>query len=447
MTTPLFRTTRQSVRTWVLAAALFQLATALMPSALFAQANPSAKQQEEAELREELQRIAREEPEKAADAQKAMDALDQPETSARGRQTRNRRERGARRIVNGLPSRSHPAVGALVRGNDPHTAKAWCTGTLVGCDKFLTAAHCIADDPSPDSYLVFFQELGFVRIKTIRWEKDKYKFPYFDWAMLTLDKPAEGIAAMAINASVEPLNGSTATIVGFGRTGGSRFDYGIKREGSVKLSACPASLAQSRVLCWRYDADVQSNSSAQNTCNADSGGGIFMRDNDGPRIVEKVFGIVSGGRDNDCMKNDLSYNVDVFQYRDWIEASGEGRLQPGMCGRPLWQGAASEPVRNKFRLDRETPEAAFTVEVPEGAAALRVAMNAEDSGSGENEFQISVFKGQVPANSTDQCTGSRSGRFAFCEIARPQSGAWNIAVRRKKGAGEAQITTVFVGPK
>jgi hypothetical protein len=47
------------------------------------------------------------------------------------------------------------------------------------------------------------------------------------------------------------------------------------------------------VLCWKFDADVISKTSAQNTCNADSGGGIFIRYSDGPRVVEKVFGVVS----------------------------------------------------------------------------------------------------------------------------------------------------------
>lgn len=431
-------------RTRIVAAALLLFALGALLGVAFARANLSAKQQEEADIREELQRIVNEEPERAADANKALDALDQPESSARGRQSRNRRERSSRRIVNGMPSRSHPAVGALLQGNDPHTAKVQCTGTLVGCDKFLTAAHCIADHPSADQYLVFFQELGFFRVKAVKWQQDKYDSPYFDWAMLTLARPVEGIAAMAINTSVEPLNGSIATIVGFGRTGGSRLDYGIKREGSVKLSACPDDLARSRALCWRYDADVQSNSSAQNTCHADSGGGIFMRDSDGPRIVEKVFGIVSGGMDDDCMKNDLSYNVDTFRYRDWIEAAGEGRLQPGMCGRPLWDSAATEPVRNRFRLGTATPEVRFTVEAPAGASALRVAMNAEDNGSGENEFQISVFKGQALADSGDACTGHGSGRFAFCEIERPEPGVWTISLTRKKGEGEAQVTTLLV---
>jgi hypothetical protein len=442
--------TRSPAGQWVpnyLSAAALLLALGFFPGAVFSQTSFSTKEQEAADTREELQRIIKEEPERAADAQRALEALDQPETSIAGRQARNRRERGARRIVNGLPSHSHPAVGALLQGNDPHTARAWCTGTLVGCDKFLTAAHCIADDPLQDSYLVFFQELGFFRVKAIRWESKKFNLPYFDWAMLTLDWPVEGIAPMPINKSVEPLNGSIATIVGFGRTGGSRHDYGIKREGSVKLSACPATLANSRVLCWRFDADVQSNSSAQNTCNADSGGGILMRDKEGSRVIEKVFGIVSGGMDRDCMKSDLSFNLDVFKYGDWIEAAGEGRLQAGICGTPLWNDASTEPLRNKFRLGRETPEVRFTVEAPEGAAAFRVAMNAEDDGSGENEFQLAVFKGQVLANSSDECKGNASGRFAFCEVRHPEPGSWTIALIRKSGEGELQVTTLFVRQK
>ena len=126
-----------------------------------AQAPQSAKQQEEADIRQELQRIIKDEPEKAVQVQKALDALNQPESSASGRQARNRRERGARRIVNGFPSRSHPAVGALLAGSDPHNAQAWCTGTLVGCDKFLTAAHCVADNSSAEFCSSFSRRWAF----------------------------------------------------------------------------------------------------------------------------------------------------------------------------------------------------------------------------------------------------------------------------------------------
>jgi len=407
-----------------------------------AQSAPSAKILEEADIRRELQRIIAEEPTNAAEAKKALDALDKPETSPEGRQARNRRERGARRIVNGIPSRSHPAVGALLKGNDPRSAGAWCTGTLVGCDKFLTAAHCIADDPSPQSYLVFFQELGFFQVREIRWEKAQYKFPYFDLAMLTLAKPVDGIAPMPINRGGEPLNRSIATIAGFGRSGGSHFDYGIKREGSVKTAACPAELAKSKVLCWNFDADVKSSASASNTCNADSGGGVFMRDNDGPRVVEKVFGVVSGGRDKDCIKQDLSYNVDVFQYGDWIEAAGEGRLSSEKCGRPQWAAESGEPVQKSVHLDANEPDASFTVEVPDGTGALRVAMNAEDDGSGKNDFDLSVFRGDR-SDLAAVCNEKGPGQFAFCKLDAPQPGSWTVLLTRKKGAGEAQVTTTL----
>ena len=431
---------------WLLAMVLSIVAVPVLQSAASAQTVLTPKQQEEADLRAELQRIINEDPAHADKAKNALDALDKPTTSPEGRQSRNRRERGARRIVNGLPSRSHPAVGALVRGNAPQTAEAWCTGTLVGCDKFLTAAHCIAKDPAPEGYLVFFQELGFFKVKTVEWAKDKYRFPYFDLAMLTLEKPVEGIAPMPINTSVKPLNNSIATIVGFGRTGGSRHDYGIKREGSVRTSACPDNLAKDQVLCWKFDADVTSNASAQNTCNADSGGGVFIRDNDGPRVVEKVFGVVSGGTDHDCMKKDVSYNVDVFQYRDWIAAAGEGRLSSAMCGRPAWEGVAQEPNRTSVRLDANISEATVTIEAPEGATALRVAMNAEDANPRKNEFQFAAFSGKDSAISENVCKDNGTGQFAFCAIEKPANGIWTITVNRKKGQGEVQITTLFLGP-
>ena len=430
----------------LLAMALSIVAVPVLLSTASAQTVLTPKQQEEADLRAELQRIINEDPAHADNAKKALEALEKPTASPEGRQLRNRRERGARRIVNGLPSRSHPAVGALVRGNAPQTAEAWCTGTLVGCDKFLTAAHCIAKDPAPDGYLVFFQELGFFKVKTVQWAKDKYRFPYFDLAMLTLETPVEGIAPMPINTSVKPLNNSIATIVGFGRTGGSRQDYGIKREGSVRTSACPDNLAKDQVLCWKFDADVTSNASAQNTCNADSGGGVFIRDNDGPRVVEKVFGVVSGGIDHDCMKKDVSYNVDVFQYRDWIAAAGEGRLSSAMCGRPAWEGAAREPSRRSVRLDANISEATVTIEAPEGATALRVAMNAEDANPRKNEFQFAAFSGKDPAISENVCKDNGTGQFAFCAIEKPANGIWTITVNRKKGQGEVQITTLFLGP-
>jgi hypothetical protein len=178
-------------------------------------------------------------------------------------------------------------------------------------------------------YLVFFQELGFFEVKEIRWPKDQYRFPYADIALLSLARSVEGIAPMPINTSVKPLNKSIATIVGFGRTGGASYDYGIKREGSAKTEACPAAYADKKVLCWSYDAEVRSLGRNSNTCNGDSGGGVFLRDGVGNQVVQKVFGIVSGGLDRNCVKDDVSYNVDVSEFRSWLEEPGS-RLS-AMC--------------------------------------------------------------------------------------------------------------------
>jgi|GEM_PF-4888328 len=420
------------------------LALLLIAPVAPAQSLMSPKELEEAQIREALERVIANDPSQAPIARKALDALDEPETTARGRQVRTRRENGQRRIVNGIATAGYPAVGALLKGNDRRTARLQCTGTLVGCDKFLTAAHCIVKDPSPASYLVFLEQTGFSTVKDIAWEPTKYKYPYpkFDLAMLTLEKPVEGIAPMAINLSLEaPLDKSTATIVGFGRTGGATADFGIKREGGVKTAACPDAYADWNVFCWPFDAEVRLNRSKSNTCNGDSGGGVFMRDRVRFQVVEKVFGVVSGGREfSDCVRDDLSINVNVYKYPDWFKAAGEGRLSSQMCG------ADGKDLRSKqvvLHLDSKTPERSDTIEVPKGTGSLRVAMNAEDDGKGTNDFDLLLFKGRT-SSETSQCTEDGSGQFGFCEINAPEPGQWTIVVTQKTGEGSAQITATLV---
>jgi hypothetical protein len=391
---------------------------------------------EEVAIRRELERIAPEHPEKAADVGKILDGLNQPPNSAQGLQLRGRHKRGARRIVNGIHTVRHSAVAAVLKGNDPNTASAWCTGTLVGCDKVLTAAHCISENPTPSGYLAFFPSLGFFRIKGISWLKDDYKFPYADLAMLTLDRSVEGIEPIALNTVASPINSSIATIVGYGRTGGAHYDYGIKREGSAKFGKCTSPFADKKLLCWDYDADINVAPQDANTCNADSGGGVFMFDKD----VQRVVGVVSGGySSSNCVKNDHSYNTDVFKWRDWLTAVGEGRLSNQTCA------ASKIDIPSNLRsalatLSSKTPEATFELDIPRSTKLLRVAMNAEDSGNRDNDFDLFVFN----TESHSVCSQDGAGQFAFCEAPAPTAGRWTISLRRKKGAGEAQLTVTVV---
>ena len=395
-------------------------------------------QLENAAIRDELARIEKENPDRAAEARMTIEALDSPSTQ-QGRQLRNRRERGARRIVNGIHTIRHAAVAAVLRGNKPATATAWCTGTLVGCDKVLTAAHCISEDPRADGYLVYFPLLGFFEIKTITWLKDEYEFPHADLAMLTLSRSIEGIAPVSVNLVATPIKGSVGTIVGFGRTGGNRLDYGIKREGTVKFGACKPDFADKKLLCWDFDADINVTPQDANTCNADSGGGVFMLDKEGQRSVQRVVGVVSGGLDRDCVKGDHSYNTDVFQWREWLTQAGEGRLSAEACGAQTID--TLKDIRSRLvMLGPERQQADFFVDMPASSASLRVALNGEDDGNGKNDFDLFVSD----RDSGQACAQDGAGQFAFCEVSRPTSGRWSISLRRKKGAGAAQLTVTIL---
>jgi secreted trypsin-like serine protease len=83
------------------------------------------------------------------------------------------------RIVNGVYTSLYPSTGALLFGNDPDTAFTWCSGTLIGCDTFLTAAHCVCDTTGPDcqsldpaSRMVFLQHAGFFQLASIAVRRD-----------------------------------------------------------------------------------------------------------------------------------------------------------------------------------------------------------------------------------------------------------------------------------
>ena len=168
-----------------------------------------------------------------------------------------------------------------------------------------------------------------------------------------------------------------------------------------------------------------------------------MRDNDATGVVLKVFGVVSGGRERSCLKDDLSYNVNVGQFGKWIETVGEGRLSPGSCSKPV----SSADVQSRYsmvHLDEATPAAIIEFDLPPGTASLRVAMNGEDNSVGKNDFDLAVFHGALTQNNQPVCNENETGQFAFCNIERPNSGLWTIAVTRKKGQGEAQITAIAV---
>src|SRR5215831_16328787 len=109
------------------------------------------------------------------------------------------------RIVNGSYTSLYPSTGALLFGSDPSSAWTWCTGTLIGCGTFLTAAHCVCDRSGPQcqsldpaSRSVFLQHAGFAQIASIA-VPSEYAYPVSDVAVVKLATPVTGVRPSRID--------------------------------------------------------------------------------------------------------------------------------------------------------------------------------------------------------------------------------------------------------
>jgi hypothetical protein len=79
-----------------------------------------------------------------------------------------------------------------------------------------------------------------------------------DLAIVTLKKPVSGIVPIPLNRTAKSEDGTPGLIVGFGRTGGDNYDYGVKRTGEVKTGKCPNDNKYSaNLVCWNYDAVIK----------------------------------------------------------------------------------------------------------------------------------------------------------------------------------------------
>ena len=107
-----------------------------------------------------------------------------------------------RPMVSVFPSLTNVAVGALLQGFNSDSAGTYCSGTLIGCETFLTAAHCV-DGFGPDDMWVFVPSAGLLPVSSIAIHPD-YDFPIADVAVLKLATPVNGVAPSRINTVGPP---------------------------------------------------------------------------------------------------------------------------------------------------------------------------------------------------------------------------------------------------
>lgn len=342
------------------------------------------------------------------------------------------------RIVNGLLTSTFYSTGALLKGSNAQSAKSWCSGTLIGCRTFLTAAHCVNRDKNPSHYKVFFQHGGVFDVADVR-TRDDYAFPKADVAIIKLSKQVEGILPTPIN-NVSALSVETeGTIVGFGRSGGFNQDYGIKRVGQVRTAKCQAAFKNKNLICWNFNAPIGLPGENSNTCNADSGGPLFAELDAGTVVA----GVTSGGSRSSCLQHDHSYDADVFHYRQWITTQTGNDTVGKACG--LLNAAGTKGVSvlaTSDVLNNETGGERYQLKVTGERRRLRVAMNGTDDG--QADFNLYVKHGSPPNTQSYDCAQDGLGQYAFCEIDNPSSGDWYVFVDRKSGEGTFQVTaTVY----
>jgi hypothetical protein len=354
---------------------------------------------------------------------------------------------GGPRIVNGLSSHDFPTTGALMYPGLPtniHSGNAdsWCSGTLIGCETFLTAAHCVEDSSNPSHYWVFLQHAG-IRAVTSVVSHSSYSFPEADVAVLKLGAPVEGIDPTEINTTMSPSFGTAGTIAGFGQTSGSAGDYGIKRYGNVETSNCsgavPAGLGNTELVCWQFTNPIGSPGDDSNTCNGDSGGPLFVDFGGG----EVVAGITSGGSNGSCLPTDKSYDANVYTYRSFIQTQ-LGADSTSTCGS---LGAVGDPtvtvIDNDGNLSAGNPNDTITINVTGTPQEMRVTLKGEDNGSLEVDFYVKQGTGAGPGSF--DCKADAGSNVGACIFATPAAGAWEVFVARTSGSGEYQVTTTLFG--
>jgi hypothetical protein len=354
------------------------------------------------------------------------------------------------RIVNGLGTQDFATTGALLYSGggtiNENNAYTNCSGTLIGCSTFLTAAHCVADDAAASHYLVYLQHGGLHAVSSVTYNPayGDGSLSGNDVAIVKLAAPVEGIDPTVFNSTHDLFAmgvGRPGVIAGFGQTSGTGNDYGVKRYGDVVTANCTGTAPEGNdvLVCWDYTSPVGPAGTDSNTCNGDSGGPLFM-DFSG---TTEIVAVTSGGSSTNCLPTDHSYDASVYHNRTWIDGQ-LGADATASCGGLAPVGDPSVTVhKNTGTLGSGNLDDYFEITLTGTPALVRFTLNGTD----DSTFNPNIFvkQGAGASAASYACKGDGTSVFGACQFANPAAGTWSVFVQRGAGSGEYQATTTVWG--
>ena len=340
-------------------------------------------------------------------------------------------------IVNGVPTFSFGATGALLKLDEEGVFRVKCSGTMVGCETFLTARHCVESSLDAGDYRVFLQAEGLLSVAGFLPKHDDYAPPIADLQLVRLDKAISAVVPARINENQNVTPSIVGTIVGFGYTSANANDHGLKRFGSVATHACLnsngslGSYNRNAFICWLFDKKKET------TCNFDSGGPLFpgILDSDGT-----LAGVTSRG-DISCLTDSEYVDVNVRYFAPWLKQNGGSDVGRMDCSDMNYRQAGSfESLADSNKmLQTGSPYDYDPIDIPANTTEVRVALNAEDRQ--ENDLDLRVVVNRVDGSTREQCNLTDPSNFASC-IFEPGTRDSSIVVyvaQKGTGSGKYQL--------
>jgi len=213
-------------------------------------------------------------------------------------------------IIGGVSYSGLPAIGALFVNGAPY-----CTGTLVGPRKVLTAAHCVRGVTAASMEFRIgpnaFQPRYVVGVAKLK------AHPHFnpttitnDIAYVTLKTDAPATPMTLLAGMDTTWVGTPLLFVGYGVTNGHT-QTGVGKKRAVTIPITEVGDTQ-----FRYEAP------GKNSCNGDSGGPALFRD---PTAGYLIAGVTSYG-DVGCTVYGVDTRVDA--YVSFVGAAAAGPSDP-----------------------------------------------------------------------------------------------------------------------